>query len=84
MARIMEEFIYTFGDLVFTGRRPRNRSRTTWYLRCTECGKRHMFGHTGTKIWHTSCQESGVEWTITPAEYYILRPADFSKVLSDI
>jgi len=79
-----ESFQYRFSDIVLIGHRCTRSVRTTWYIECPECQGQHMFKRAGAKIWHTSCWLSGVEWTITPAEYYICRPMDFSKILGDI
>ena len=84
MSQKVEEFIYQFVDIVLVGHRPHGRFTTTWYVQCEECGERHQFHQTGKKQWHTSCAKSKVEWTITPAEYYICKPADFSKILGGI
>lgn len=77
----IEEFNYTFNDIVLMGRRPINRTHTTWYIDCPECAGQHLFRRIGTKCWVASCPIFGVEWTITPAEYYKKVPADFTRVL---
>ena len=79
-----DEITKTFGELVFIGHKPRGRYYTTWYIKCEFCGKRHEFKKMGNKTWHTSCKESGIEWTITPAEYYVLKPCDFTQILGDL
>lgn len=84
MATKFEEFVYTFGELVLIGHRPYGRTSTTWYLQCQECHGKHQFKKTGSKVWHTSCWFSGVEWTITPSEYYVQKPLDFSKIIGDV
>jgi len=83
MATIMDRYTYHFSDIVLTGHRARGRTETTWYIECPECKGQHMFKKTGSKVWHTSCILSGVEWTVTPAEYYVLKPCDFSKILGE-
>lgn len=80
----VEEFQYKFGDLVMVGRKPANRYRVVWYIQCEACGGRHVFKKQGTKIWHTSCWLSKTEWTVTPAEYYVQKPADFTKIMGDV
>lgn len=81
---LADEFTYTFNDLVLIGRKPENRQHTTWYVACEFCHGRHVFTKQGKKIWHTSCILSGVEWTVTPAEYYIQRPADFTGIMREV
>lgn len=83
MATVMDTFTYHFSDLVLVAHRPRGRPQTTWYIQCPECKGKHMFRRTGSKVWHTSCLLSGVEWTITPAEYYIQKPLDLTRILGD-
>lgn len=78
------EIKQSFGDLVLVGRQPENRNHTTWFVECEHCQGRHIFRKQGAKIWHTSCILSGVEWTITPAEYFVQRPGDFSKILGSV
>lgn len=84
MSAKVESFTYKFSELVILGHRPQGRTTTTWYIECPECNGQHMFRKTGSKVWHTSCWFSGVEWTITPAEYYVLKPCDFSKILGQV
>jgi len=81
MSRPLDKFEYTFGEIVLVGRRAATRYKTTWYLKCPQCRGEHMFRQTGSKVWHTSCVLSGIEWTITPREFYTCKPVDFSLVL---
>jgi len=83
MSQSVERFQYRFSDIVIIGARVPGRVKTTWYIQCENCGGQHMFRQTGTKVWHTSCQIFDVEWTITPAEYYIKKSADFSVILGE-
>jgi len=83
MTKPVEREIFNFSDLVLVAHRPKGRNATTWYIHCPECGSDHMFRKVGSKLWHTSCWKNGVEWTITPAEYYIQRPLDLGKVLGE-
>ena len=83
MTKPLDEFIYDFGDIVMLGKRRENRYQTTWYLQCPECNGKHMFRLTGSKVWHTSCELSGIEWTITPREYYICKPCDLTLILGE-
>lgn len=76
-------FEYTFGDLVFIGRRRETRYKTTWYLKCPECQQEHMFRQSGTKLWHTSCEKYHVEWTVTPREYHISRSEDMTLIMGE-
>lgn len=84
MANRYEEFTYSFGEIVMMGRRPINRDRTVWYINCPECGGQHCFTKLGRKIWVTHCVLFDVEWTITPAEFYVKKPADFTLILGDV
>ena len=72
---------FDFTDLVLVSHMPRGRQEKTWYIHCPECGSDHMFRKTGSKIWHTSCWKFGIEWTITPREYYVQRTLDLTKLL---
>ena len=81
MTAKVEQFEYTFNDIVVMGRRPTNRQHTTWYIECSECGGHHQFRKLGQKVWIAHCVIFDVEWTITPAEYYKKIPTDFSKIL---
>ena len=83
MSKPLDQFEYTFGEIVLVGMRSATRYKTTWYLKCPECKGRHMFRQTGSKVWHTSCELFGIEWTITPREYYICKPNDFSLILGE-
>lgn len=84
MARTMETYNYTFGEIVMQGRRAQGRDHTTWYIECPECGGQHCFRKLGRKIWVTNCVLFDVEWTITPVEYYVKKPTDFTRILGDI
>lgn len=84
MTVAVDSFTYNFVDIILTGHRRRGGRSITWYVECEFCGSKHQFKKTGSKVWHTSCGASRIEWTITPAEYYILKPCDFSKILGDL
>lgn len=77
----LESFTYQFSELVFVAYRPKNRIVTTWYLQCPECQREHMFRKIGSKYWVATCEQYRVEYTVTPADYYVKRPADFSLVM---
>lgn len=79
----LDRFTYTFGEIVMTGVRANTRYKTTWYLCCPECRGEHMFRQTGSKVWHTSCSLSGIEWTITPREYHVTKPLDLTLILGE-
>jgi len=81
MSQLRETFQYTFGEIILIGKRLGHRYKTTWYLVCPECKGEHMFRQTGSKVWHTSCALSDIEWTITPREFYTCKPVDFSLIL---
>lgn len=83
MSALRDTFTYTFGELVLTGKRQSTRYKTTWYLVCPECQGEHMFRQTGSKVWHTSCQLFGIEWTVTPVEFYVCKKQDFSLILGE-
>lgn len=83
MGKLRDSFDYTFGEIVLTGKRRGTRYKTTWYLNCPECRGEHMFHQTGSKVWHTSCQLSGIEWTITPREFFICKPVDLTLILGE-
>jgi len=84
MTKPVEQEIFDFSELVLVAHRPHGRGETTWYVNCPECHSQHMFRKTGSKIWHTSCWKTGVEWTVTPAEYYVQRPLDLTSVLREV
>lgn len=83
MSAPRDRFDYTFGEIILTGVRASTRYKTTWYLKCPECKGEHMFRQTGSKVWHTSCILSGIEWTITPREIYTCKPIDFTLILGE-
>lgn len=83
MSKPLDRFKYTFGEIVLVGTRRDTRHTTTWYLVCPQCQGEHMFRQTGSKVWHTSCILSGIEWTITPRELYICKPKDFTLILGE-
>lgn len=83
MSAVVESFTYKFSDLVVVGHRAKGRPKVTWYIVCSECKGKHMLRQAGPKIWHTSCFISNVEWTVTPAEYYVSRPLDLTEILGD-
>jgi len=83
MSLPVETFRYRFSDIVVIGARAPGRTKTTWYIECDYCKGQHMFRQSGTKIWHTSCGLFDIEWTITPAEYYVKKPADFTQILGE-
>lgn len=80
----IETFHYQFNDVIMMGRRPQNRAHTVWYVQCPFCEGEHIFSKLGRKIWVAHCVLEDIEWTITPAEYYLKKPADFSKILGDV
>lgn len=83
MSKPLDRFTYTFGEIVMVGKRASTRYKTTWYLVCPECKGEHMFRQTGSKVWHTSCQLSDIEWTITPREFYTCKPIDLTLILGE-
>lgn len=68
----------TFGDLVLVSHRMERSGSTQWYILCPECKEKHRLIPWGLKVWHTSCETSRVEWTITPAEYFVQKPLPMS------
>lgn len=83
MATTVEKFEYTFGDLVMIGQRPFGRCTTTWYVKCSCPLGQHQFRKLGSMTWHTRCDTYDVEWTITPREYYVQRPANLSVIMGE-
>lgn len=83
MTTPLDRFTYTFGEVVLVGIRRGTRYKTTWYLSCPECRGEHMFHQAGSKLWHTSCVLSGIEWLITPRELFITKPIDLSLILGE-
>jgi len=76
--------LYHFSDLVLVERRSSSRTHASWYIRCEYCGREHIFRKQGEKLWHTSCEEKKVEWTITPSEFHVSKKCDLTSVLGDI
>lgn len=83
MAAKLDEFVYPFGEIVLIGHRGSQRFKTTWYLKCPDCSGKHMFRQMGSKVWHTFCEATKTEWTITPREYYICKPIDLTIILGE-
>lgn len=83
MTIALDEFVYQFGEIVLTGRRRGTRYQVTWYLNCSECGNRHMLRQAGSKVWHTSCEVSDIEWTLTPREVHISKQIDLTLILGE-
>lgn len=83
MSQKVDRFSYTFGELVLIGTRRGTRYKTTWYLVCPQCKGEHMFRQTGSKVWHTSCILTDIEWTITPKETFITKPIDLTIILGE-
>lgn len=81
MTVALETFSYKFSDIVLVAHRPKNRLSATWYLQCPECQREHMFRKIGSKYWQATCEQYGSQYTVTPAEYYVMHPCDFTKVL---
>lgn len=81
---LADEIRHNFGDLVIVGTKSEKRHYTTWYVECDQCQGRHIFRKQGPKVWHTSCVLSGVEWTVTPADYYIQKRCNLTKILGEV
>lgn len=81
MSKPVERFIYNFSDIVLIGHRASGRGEITWYVECPQCHGQHMFRKQGNKLWHTSCDLSGIEWIITPSEYHVTKRCDLSRLL---
>lgn len=79
----IDETRYHISDLVIIARQWKGCFRATWMLECPSCGEKHYFHRHGKATWVTECPTSRYEWTITPSEYYLLKPADFSRILGD-
>lgn len=78
------EEVYTFSDLVMIGKKWRGCTRTTWNVICQTCNDRLLVQRIGPKHWVARCHKCKVEYTITPSEYYILKHADFKKIMGDL
>lgn len=76
------ETVYTFSDLVLIARPVSPGKKTVWYLKCTECGERHLINRKRQKSWVANCPTTKAQFTIAPAEYYIMRPVDLSRILA--
>lgn len=88
MSRVRPHFsdnVYTFGDLNIVSRvigtaRPVYR----WYVLCEGCCERIPFQMRKPKIWEATCGKCKMIYTITPWEYSILKPSDFTKIMGDL
>lgn len=80
----IEEFTHNIAGIVLVARRWTGCTRATWYLQCKMCGNRHVFKKLGSALWHTSCEDYKIEWTITPKEYHETKVADFTRILGDV
>jgi hypothetical protein len=84
MSSTLEASVYHFLDLVLVVRHPKNRTHSCWYIRCEYCGMDHVFRKQGPKLWHTSCEEKKIEWTITPSEFHVSKKCDLTSVLGGV
>lgn len=75
---------YTFGDLVLISNRYRGVYRTTWYVVCQQCEQRLLVTRVSQKHWIARCHNCKLEYAIAPAEYYIMKPADFRRIMGEI
>lgn len=80
----IEDTVYTFSDLVMIARTWKGATRTTWFVKCQTCQDRLLVQRYGPKHWVARCHHCKVEYTITPAEYYILKHADFTRIMGDL
>jgi len=80
--KMITDTCYQFGEIVLVGRQWGNSHRTTWSMMCPECQQRHDIRRTG-QVWTALCTKYGTEWTITPKEYHITKPQDFTKVMGE-
>jgi len=78
------EEVYTFGDLVMVAKQWKGARRTTWIIVCQTCNDRLLVQRVAPKHWVARCCKCKVEYTITPAEYYILKQADFHRIMGDL
>lgn len=81
--KIINDTRYNISDLVIIARQWKGCYRATWFLECQACGEKHIFQRHGNATWTTACPTSKYEWTITPSEYYLLKPADFTRIMDE-
>jgi len=84
MPKVVERFEYTFSEIVLMGTRQQGSYSTTWYIECPECNGKHQFHKQGSKMWQAQCRLFGVEWTVTPREYYVKKPIDLTSVMGEM
>ena len=75
------EEVYRFSDLVLVARRWKGARRPTWLVCCQTCEDRLLVQRVSTKQWVARCHKCKVEYVITPAEYYIMKYVDFSRIM---
>jgi len=74
--------VYTFGDLNIVSRViGKERPVYRWYVLCEGCCERIPFSLRKPKIWEADCPKCRITYTITPWEYSILKPQDFTKIM---
>lgn len=81
---IVDEYLYTFGELNIIAKRPNNRITSSWFMKCPDCGKEIRFYLRQPKMWVSNCVSCKLEFTITPSEYYTKRNIDFSKIIGKV
>lgn len=78
------EEVYQFSDLVMVARKWKGATRTTWLVQCQTCDDKLLVQRFREKQWVARCHKCKVEYTITPVEYYIMKPADFRRIMGDL
>jgi len=78
------ETVYTFSELVLIARPQGPGKKTVWYLECMDCGERHLVNRKREKAWVANCPLTGSQFTIAPAEYYIMRPMDLRRIMASL
>jgi hypothetical protein len=77
----VEQYTWKFSDLIIVCRKPKSREYTIWYVVCQNCGTYIRVKRYGSKIWVAKCQKCKAEYTITPADYYVRKPVNFSRII---
>jgi len=81
---IIRDNTYRFGELVLVARTWQGATRTTWFVVCQDCGDKLLVNREKPKQWVARCHHCKTEYTITPVEYYLMKPQDFRKIMGDL
>jgi len=79
-----DDHVYTFGDLNIVSRVIHSPKPVyQWFVLCDGCCERIPFHLRRPKIWEAECTKCKIMYTVTPWEYSILKPEDFTKIMGD-